>query len=310
MKIRQQRFDIQAKPVILMLVVLGLVFAGAPDALPAQVEASSGPWLGPDDQPLPFTSARDLLEFLTTAPVVETKVLSGGINKPVRLTLERGDLRVRAIFRTVDVSRTSNHTAIERQYPSFRDRYIYEVAAYEMSRLLGINNVPPAALYEWQGQQGSIQLWVENATSEAQRIERGEAPADVARWHRQRLDMLVFDNLIFNFDRNHGNQLLDANGKLWFIDHTRAFKRTPSLPSRKDLLVIDSDLWLQLKGLDPDRVRERLSPYLNVVEVKALLKRRQILVRHVDRMIAQRGERQVLINLDPAPDQSAARTAL
>jgi hypothetical protein len=187
------------------LVFALLLAAIATGPLAAQ-NAAEGPWLGPDDQPLPFRSAESLLDFLTTAPVVETKNLSGGINKPVRLTLERDGIRARAIFRNVDVSRTSNSSTVERQYPSFRDNYVYEVAAWEMSRLLGIDNVPPAALYEWQGQQGSIQLWVENATSEADRIEKRESPANLALWHRQRLDMLVFDNLIFNFDRNHSGR--------------------------------------------------------------------------------------------------------
>jgi hypothetical protein len=286
------------KPSFRGALVLALLLASiATGALAAQ-DAPEGPWLGPDDQPLPFRSAESLLDFLTTAPVVETKVLSGGINKPVRLTLERNGIRARAIFRNVDVSRTSNSSAVERQYPSFRDSYIFEVAAWEMSRLLGIDNVPPAALYEWQGQHGSIQLWVENATSEAQRIEARESPADLARWHRQRLDMLVFDNLIFNFDRNHGNQLLDANGKLWFIDHTRSFKRTPSLPAKADLLMVDYELWQSLQALDPDELRERMKTYLNVVEIKALQKRHQLLLKHVERMIEERGESQVLINLD------------
>jgi hypothetical protein len=291
------------------LLVLAVLVLALPASLFAQTEHSQS-WLGPDDQPLPFTSAESLLDFLKTAPVVETKVLSGGINRPVRLTLERDGIRARAIFRNVDVSRTSNSSPIERQYPSFHDSYIFEVAAYEMSLLLGLENVPPAALYEWQGQKGSIQLWVENATSEAQRIEQGNAPADTARWQRQRIDMLVFDNLIFNFDRNHGNQLMDASGKLWFIDHTRSFKRSPSLPSQESVLVIDGDLWQRIKELDPDQVRARLGPYLNVVEVKTLLKRRQILIRHVERMIADRGEQQVLINASRDSDHIVIPAAL
>lgn len=260
-------------------------------------------WMGPDDQPLPFASDTELLNFFRSAPVVETKVLSGGINKPVRLTFERDGVRVRAIFRNVDISRASNSTPLERQYPSFRDSYIFEVAAYELSCLLGLENVPPAALFEWQGQQGSIQLWVEGATSEKKRLESRRPPADAASWHRQRLDMLVFDNLIYNFDRNHGNQLLDGSGKLWFIDHTRSFKRTPSLPSRDKIRSIDRALWQRLLELDPAEVTARLEPYLNPIEIKALLKRHRLLVKHIERLIAERGELQVLINLGGAASE-------
>jgi hypothetical protein len=275
----------------LVLVLLLATSIGVPG-----IVVAGGPWLGPDGKPLPFSSDEELLAFLTTAPVVETKQLSDGINRPERLTLERDGIRVRAIFRNVDDSRTSDSSAIERQYPSFRDRYIFEVAAYELSRMLGLDNVPPAALYRWNGQQGSIQLWVEGARPESKRIAAHEQPDDPSSWIRQRYDMMLFDSLIYNFDRNHGNQLLDASGKLWFIDHTRSFKRQPILPSKEKIKSVDSALWDRLRTLDPIEVRDRLSPYLNELEMKALLKRHKLLVQHVESMIAERGELEVLIN--------------
>jgi hypothetical protein len=45
-----------------------------------------------------------------------------------------------------------------------------------------------------------------------------------------------------------------------------------------------------------------MKPFLNVVEIKALLKRHQVLLKHVARMIAERGELQVLINLNRTSD--------
>ena len=250
------------------------------------------------------------LAQLVAHEVLAVEQLSDGINRPERLTLESDGVRVRAIFRNVDDSRTSNSTPIERQYPSFRDRYIFEVAAYELSRLLGLDNVPPAALYRWRGQNGSIQLWVESATPESKRIAEHRQPDDPSGWIRQRYDMMLFDNLIYNFDRNHGNQLLDESGKLWFIDHTRSFKRQPVLPAKEKIRSVDSELWQRLRDLDPEVVRERLSPYLNALEMKALLKRHKLLVRHVEGMIAERGAREVLINLAdrPTPTDKISQT--
>ena len=277
------------------LVLATVVLVSLPATAPAQTSPSWRPWYDADGRELPFRSDAELLEFLATAPVTGFKQLSGGINNPRRLDLELTGYRVRAIFRNVDVTKRSGSTAAERSFPSFRDHYSFEVAAYKISRLLGLDNVPPALLYEWNGEKGSLQLWVEDARTEGERLENGESPADPAGWHRQKTSMVVFDNLIFNFDRNHGNQLLDERGKLWFIDHTRSFKRQPNLPYRDELLVLDAGLWERLRSVDDETLRTTLSPYLDTLQVKALLKRRRLLIRHVDQMIDERGEAQVLL---------------
>ena len=109
MRNRPRHHRITSKRVAQVLVTILLAAFCA--SLSAQPH-TPGTWLGPDDQPLPFRTAESLLKFLTTAPVIETKELSGGINKPIRLTLERNGIRARAIFRSVDVSRTSNSSSI------------------------------------------------------------------------------------------------------------------------------------------------------------------------------------------------------
>ncbi|RMH17189.1 MAG: hypothetical protein D6696_16345 [Acidobacteria bacterium] len=256
---------------------------------------NDGPWLGEDGKPLPFAGAGELLDFLRTAPVVASKVLTDGINRPRKLTLERDGVRVHAIFRTVDKTyfRPDDRN---RQIPDFRDRHVYEVAAYEVSRLLGIDNVPPATTRTIDGERGSIQLWIENARTEAERMtrrlsHRGGGPP----WAAQQQTMLLFDNLIYNHDRNHGNMLEDETGKLWFIDHTRSFKPQPSLLRRGDAIErCERSLWRRLKALQPELVRSHLHPYLAKVEIDALLKRRNKLVRHLERLIAEQGEEQVL----------------
>ena len=48
----------------------------------------------------------------------------------------------------------------------FRDNYIYEPAAYQLSLLLGLDNVPPATLRKIDNKNGSVQIWVENAMTE------------------------------------------------------------------------------------------------------------------------------------------------
>lgn len=263
-------------------------------------QPAAASWLGPDGEPLPFRDDAEVLEFLGEARVVSSKQLDSGSNHPYKLLLERGGVRAHAIFRDVDKTRRGSHSAAERLFPSYRDSYLFEVAAYEMSRLLGLDNVPPARLYRWNGRHGSIQLWVEGARSEGERMELGEKPADAAAWHLQRTTMRIFDNLIYNFDRNHGNQLLDGTGKLWLVDHTRSFKPTPRLPSKDEILVIDESLWRRLRTLDDDLVRARLEPYLDIRQLEALADRHRQLVEHVESLIAERGEEQVLLHRQAA----------
>ena len=52
---------------------------------------------------------------------------------------------------------------------------------------------------------------------------------DQRRWALEKQLMYLFDNLIFNDDRNQTNILYDSAWKLWMIDHTRAFRRFTQL---------------------------------------------------------------------------------
>ncbi len=53
----------------------------------------------------------------------------------------------------------------------FRDNYIYEPAAYQLSLLLGLDNVPPATLRKIDNKNGSVQIWVENAMTEKANVD-------------------------------------------------------------------------------------------------------------------------------------------
>lgn len=266
----------------------------------SQTETSStattqGRWLGPDGNYLPFTQDEEVLEFLATAEVVASEEITGSSNRPLKLTLEKDGIRARAIFRTVDEERTGMRNN-QKHARGFRDYYGYEVAAYELSRLLNLDNVPPATLRSFDKQAGSIQLWIEQAMGVADRIEQGIDPTHQQLWLYQKQNMAIFDNLIFNFDRNPGNILIDSQGKVWFVDHTRTFKILPFLSERDDMHVCERKLYEGLRDLDTAELRDRLDPYLRQTEIDALLKRRQKLLRLIDRKIAQMGEDAILFS--------------
>ena len=225
----------------------GLVESGPPIALrPASQPASQTPeawvWRGRDGEPLPFSDEDQLVEFLREAKVVSQTATEHGINRPLRVVLEWDGVTARAVFRTVDLTWRNERGPDGVRRRLYRDSYIYECAAYELSRLLGLDRVPPAVERRYRGRYGSIQAWVENARMEAElRRDQVRAP-DVRRWVSRMMQRRLFDTLINNQDRNLGNTLVDEGWEVWLIDHGRSFQIDPD-PKRiaDDTLVFDHE---------------------------------------------------------------------
>ena len=138
-----------------------------------------------------------------------------------------------------------------------------------------------------------MQLWVENAKTIKDRMESGNPPEN-RRWSRQRQAMRVFDVLIYNFDRNQGNMLLDATDKLWFIDHTRSFALSSEVPALDQIVWCERDMWEALKSLDKDTLVDLLTPEVEYARVISMAKRREKIVEHIQGLIDQRGAEVVL----------------
>jgi hypothetical protein len=191
-----------------------------PATTPAPANAT---WLGPDGRPLPFTSHEELEEFLRTADIVSSEDIGTGVTLPKKLLLEKGGVRAHAIFKDVDertpgVSRIKGLTVT-----NWRDYHLYDCAAYQLDRMLGMNHVPPSVPRTVGNKDGTVTLWIEHTIMDVDRRERGLEPPSTIRWHQQQKMMFVFDALVGNADANLSNVLIDRNWKLWFIDHTRSF---------------------------------------------------------------------------------------
>lgn len=263
----------------------------------AEADARSFRWVGQDGGELPFADEEAALEFLNSAEVVERETIEHGVTRPQLLMLEKDGIRARAVFHDIDVEKPRERLASGDIVFFFRDSYRNNVAVYELSRLLGVPNVPPAVVRRLGRDEGSVQLWVEDAYNNAERRER---PLEVLPLgvRRRMTDMRVFDNLINNIDRNDGNMLFDALGRFWMIDHTRTLSRTDKLPSPDSIRTCSRDLFEAMRALDETETRERLAPYLNSFELDALFSRRDKLVELIDEKISKNGAKNVLFSYD------------
>jgi hypothetical protein len=251
----------------------------------AATEAPEGVWIGPDDKPLPFENHDEALEFLRTAKVLSRKPAPEGINKPDVLMLEGNGVRARAILR--EVAKEEKRIRIgERFYFRFLDSYAHECAAYDLARKLGLGFVPPA-VSRGIGRPGSVQIWIEGSRDET---EKGFAPRSPMRWVKQVWDKDLFDNLILNVDRNPGNILVGPNDELWLIDHTRAFQPNPELLAAEAMQKVNRKVWDRLQAMSDDELKDVVREYLDTDQLEGLVKRRELLAKRVEELVAKSGE--------------------
>lgn len=254
-------------------------------------------WFGSGGDPLPFPDAEAVEGFLREADVVSLQRAPVGTTAPSKVLLRRDGVSMNACFRHVKVFQRQARLQSGALRYDFRDDAIFEVAAYQLGKLLGLNNIPPTVVREVQGKIGTLQAWVEGTIMEKDRIEQHIQPPDRWRWTMELQRMLVFDNLIFNEDRNVGNVLIDSDWKIWMIDHTRAFTVHAQLPSAKLVKACELGLWERLQGLEEAAVQSSLEEYLTAAQIRSLMKRRDLLLQHVRKLVDERGGGRVFYTL-------------
>lgn len=267
---------------------------GLSAALPAREQLPPRIWKGADGELLPFADDDELLTFLRNARMSDPVELNEGVTKPLRVTLEHDGIVARGIFRNVDEQQMFARYASERGEMFFRDRGVFECAAYQLARLLGVDHVPPVVERTFQRRGGSLQIWIEDSMTDGERIRQGLADPARHRWSRQLNTMNVFDALVGNIDRNRGNMLIDEYWRVWFIDHTRAFRG--SVPIPENLASIERRFWHGLRTVEPADIESRLGAFLTAREMRGLLDRRSRLIEHYERLIRDRGEDRVVFD--------------
>jgi hypothetical protein len=221
--------------------------------------------------------------FLRSAPIVSVRKIGTGVTKPSRATLDDGALRHDAHIQTVHSCEEITRGG-QRQRQRVCDSYKYNLAAYELGKLLGISSIPPCVERRFDGRDAAFTWWIEDAVTFAEMKERSMNPPDGAAWNREQWIVGVFDELIYNTDRNRGNLLVDPGWRIWIIDHTRAFRtdrrlRDPGLLSR---MRLDASLLASLHELTRESLERCCGAYLTSEEMKGVLARRDGIVARFD----------------------------
>jgi hypothetical protein len=237
--------------------------------------------------------------FLTEAKVVKTRAAGGGgITGALRATLRLGELQHDALVQSIDEEKPFMDLARGREL-EFRDSYKNNVVAYRLDRLLGLGMVPVTVVRVHEGKKAGFTWWVDDVQmDERARLAKKIGVPDTVAWNRQMWVVRLFDQLIYNTDRNLGNLLIDKDWRIWMIDHTRAFKMFTEPKSPKNLATQCARGLLEaLRHLDHATFAEATKDLLSEGQVKGLLARRDFIVKYYDERIKVAGEAVVLYDL-------------
>jgi hypothetical protein len=249
--------------------------------------------------PAPQLTTEQIKHFLKNAKIVSSRTTNKGVTAPKRVTLTDGVVTHDAIFQSVDERKMiANLGGGARQTSTelnFVDSYRYNLAAYALAELLGLDYMMPVYVERrWSGSTGSMGWWVTTMMDESERLKKKIQPPNPTEWNNQMYRMRVFTALVRDTDRNLTNVLITPEWKVFMIDFTRGFRLQPELMYNKDLAKMDRALWAKLETLDRDTVKQAVGDSLTGSELDAMMKRRDLLVAHFKKLIAEVGEDKVL----------------
>jgi hypothetical protein len=236
------------------------------------------------------------IDFMQHAKVIASKPEKKGKSNASHLTLSDGKVTHDASFQPIDERKVQGPGPHGGTELNFRDYWGYDIAGYRIAKLLGMDDmVPVYTERSWNGTKGAISWRVPDVQfDEADRHEQHIQPPDPDAWNKQMYRVRVLTQLFYDMDPNLTNVLVTKDWKIWRIDFSRAFRLQHDLKDPKDLVQCDRQVLTKLRQLSYDQVYDATKPYLKKDEVKALIARRDKIVAYFEKLIAQKGESQVL----------------
>jgi hypothetical protein len=252
-------------------------------------------------------SCAEMEEFLRLGSIGALKNIPKGVTLPHRATLEYNGVRHDASIQTVDISKAEYKT-IKGTELNFRDSWKYNIAGYELAKILELNMVPPYVERSVGGYAASLSWWVNDTMMEYDRRGQKIEVPDKESWNKQMYAVRVLHQLVYDTDPNLTNLLITKDWQLWVIDFTRAFRLYKTLRDPKDLVQCDRRLLARLRALDKDTLQQNLGRWLTKAEVNAATARAAKIVEFFDKEIAAKGEAAVLYDFPRS--QQACGTGL
>jgi len=259
------------RPTLTAVAVLAALALGPQVSAQAPAPASVGAktWVG---------RYAELEEYLRTAPIERVEDVPLGVTKPKRAFFAPGGPVASVSFKHLPMGR----------HGGFWDAHQSEIAAYELDRLLGLDMVPVTVERRVGSELASVQMWVEGCRM-IKDVDQAACPNPV-EFAKQVCRQRVFDNLVANIDRNAGNILVDGQWDIILIDHSRAFASN-AMPFEKEMTRIDREMFARLKALDEAGLMKTVRPWvLGDGPVRDILKRRDKIVAHFEKLARKRGE--------------------
>jgi hypothetical protein len=270
------------------LVVVALLAGPAPAA--SQVDGTRSPAAVLTDE--------EMEQFLLNAKVLKVKSFSKGVTKARRVSMSDGNMTHDAQIQDVDIEKAIFEVSPKHTEINFKDLFRYNIAAYRLSRLLGLDNVPVSVERIVDGKPAAVTWWLDDVAMEEGDRKKKNIEGNGLRRRNYWAVMAVFDELIQNRDRNGGNILWSSDWRLWMIDHTRAFRLGKSLLQPKALTTCDRSLLESLRGLTRPALAAAIGKSLTAAEIDALLSRRDLIVKLFDQRVTTLGQAAVLFALN------------
>jgi hypothetical protein len=257
-------------------------------------------------KPVPKLSDAEMELFLKTAKVVSRRKLDTGTTGTSKAVLSDGKITHDVHVQCLDIFKPVWKGAEGTIEKNFRDSYKFNIAAYRLARLLGIEAVPMSVERDLDGQLCSFTWWVDNVwLIEVERREKGIKPPATDEWVNQLNTIRVFDQLIANTDRNQGNLLITPEWKVWMIDHTRAFRTAKTLLKPDTLKRIDTGLLENLRKLNTVTLKRELGPWLRAEEIAPVLARRDAILRYFEGQVREKGMESVVTGMPRSTPRAA-----
>ncbi|MFC2158391.1 hypothetical protein ACFLT9_11190 [Acidobacteriota bacterium] len=237
-------------------------------------------------------------EFLKTAEVISSEQMGSreAVTNPWVLTLEKDGVTRKGLWKNP-----------KGRLRGYVEGWQWEIAAYRIDRLLGLNMVPPTVERRFQGDRGSIQLWMEDVITLKDLIEDKikMPPSKRPFLNRALYIQRTFDNLIANEDRHQNQYLITKDWRTLLIDHSRSFrtgrKFTANLIYNEkyksgDQLMkqLPRILYEKIKTLTQELIKEVVGDYLTPKEIEAVMKRKKLITAWIDKRCLELGEHMVL----------------